>query len=507
MTDDLRASLALGDPRKVASLINAGADIHYQAEHDYDALIDAVHGRDVFRDPHLIELLTLLIDNGVSVTGMSTYGESAVRVLSCLGRFDAVQLLLRAGANPDDLGLTELMEAVAFGTLADVEDVVGRGVDLEEREHWERTAWLIAVQIGDIPMAKFLLEYGADVGARGHCGKPPLFYAIENHHAPMLRWLLEIGADVHQTNDFGGTTLATAAEYDNAEAVDILLQAGADVNQGVRSGNALWHADTREVAVRLLEAGADPLELTSEGRRAILGYPPDSDAELLRVSVDEFRRFRSPRFGRRNPEKMNNLFWEGMIRSGLNAYQAVVHVKGADHYLAGNHPVWCAQRFGQSLTFLEDGRIVQIAGEHEDGSDPDFCIYNDVFVHDPAGAVSIYGYPKAVFPPTDFHSATLIGRYIYVIGSLGYQGTRRHGETPVYRLDVDTLQMERLQTTGDKPGWIYEHRAIRSGAHEIKITGGKVVTSDGGREVHSENVATFVLDIGCLVWTNDSGSS
>jgi hypothetical protein len=28
--------------------------------------------------------------------------------------------------------------------------------------------------------------------------------------------------------------------------------------------------------------------------------------------------------------------------------------------------VWCAQRFGQSLSFLPDGRVIQIAGEHED---------------------------------------------------------------------------------------------------------------------------------------------
>jgi hypothetical protein len=36
-----------------------------------------------------------------------------------------------------------------------------------------------------------------------------------------------------------------------------------------------------------------------------------------------------------------------------------------------------------SLTLLPDGRAIQIGGEHEDYYDPDFCIYNDVFVHEP----------------------------------------------------------------------------------------------------------------------------
>jgi hypothetical protein len=27
----------------------------------------------------------------------------------------------------------------------------------------------------------------------------------------------------------------------------------------------------------------------------------------------------------------------------------------------------------------------------------------------------VYGYPESVFPPTDFHTATLVGEFIYVI--------------------------------------------------------------------------------------------
>jgi ankyrin repeat protein len=155
-------ALGTGDPRKIAVLIEAGADIRYQSEHGYDALVNAVHGRDVLHDPHLIELLNLLIANGVSLTGMTTYGESGVRVLSRIGRFDAVQFLLKAGANANDLKLTPLIEAVAFGSLTDVEAVIESGVDLEERDYWERTAWLIAIQIGDIPKAKLLLEHSSD---------------------------------------------------------------------------------------------------------------------------------------------------------------------------------------------------------------------------------------------------------------------------------------------------------------------------------------------------------
>ena len=497
----LRKALAAGNPAEVRALIAAGANVRYCEDDGYDALINAVHGRDVLHDAKLIELLELLIANGVSPRGKSAYGESAVRVLSRLGRFDAVRSLLDLGADPDDIAFTPLCEAVAFGTLADVERAIARGPDLEERDHWERTAWIVAVQTGDINTAERLRAAGADVNARGRCSKPAFFYAILNRETEMLRWLLGIGIDVTQTDDFGTTALATAVESGSEEIVRLLLDAGADVNEGAEFRTALQSACSREMALLLLDAGADPLELPHEARRAIVGFPPESDAKLLKVLAREFRKGRARRFGTCNPERMEIPFWTAMIRSGIDANEAKTLCEAERASAAGKDgPVWCAQRFGQSLTVLPDGRIVQIAGEHEDFYDPEFCIYNDVFVHDGAGGVTIFGYPEAVFPPTDFHSATLLGEQIYLIGSLGYRGTRRYGFTPVYRLDTHTFRMETLVTTGQNPGWVHGHRATAIGAGEILITGGTVVEFVQGEEAHSSGPTEFILDIGRLEW-------
>ncbi len=505
----ITSALNAGNPEKIAALLEAGASIDYRDEHGYDALVNAVHGRDVLRDPRLIELLNLLIASGVSLSGMTVYGESGVRVLSRLGRFDAVQLLLRAGANPGDLKFTPLIEAVAFGSVVDVEAVIERGVNLEDRDYWERTAWLIAIQTGEISKAVLLRQRGADVNARGRCGRPSLFYAIENHQLPMLRWLVEIGTDIRQSDDFDDTALIQAVDSGNEEIVSVLLEAGADVSQGCKLGTPLSHACNREVAMLLLEAGADPLELSTEGRRAILGYPSEPDIGLLTVSASEFRQWRSRRFGAHNPSTMNIPFWEAMIRSGITAYEAgqlfAVEDKawfkiGRRRTSAQETPIWCAQRFGQSITFMPDGRIIQVAGEHEDYYDRDFCIYNDVFVHEHAGRIKIYGYPEAAFPPTDFHTATRMGSHIYLLGSLGYSGKRRYGETPVYRLDSESFQIDRLETTGDQPGWIFNHRATQISDCEIEVRGGKVVTQTDGEEHHSKNTTAFVLDIERRVW-------
>ena len=78
-------------------------------------------------------------------------------------------------------------------------------------------------------------------------------------------------------------------------------------------------------------------------------------------------------------------------------------------------------RFGMSEDVLDDGRKIYIAGEHEYGYDPEFFIYNDVIVEED-DVIIIYGYPKEIFPPTDFHS-TLYDKNnncIWIVGSLGY---------------------------------------------------------------------------------------
>jgi ankyrin repeat protein len=514
---DLSEALRDGDLQRVRTLIEAGADVRYKRDHGYDAVLDAVHGRGMDGSQRLLELLALLAAHDADLSGVSSYGESGLRVLSRLGRFDAVRLLLDAGADKTQLRWTPLMEAIALGSLADVQAALANGPALEVRDWWERTAWLIALLTGDTTKAKLLRERGADPTACGRCGCPPLFYAIKGHHLDLLRWLLREGADVHQTDEFGTTALIEAVGNDDLNCVEILLSAGANVETNA-NGTAIGRARSREIIMRLLAAGADSADAD---QRVILGLRATGDEALAAVTPDEFRCTFAPKFGESNPERMDNRFWEAMIRCGISAYGALHRfevgrpVSGPARFglytpdrkrtrsqLRG--PVWCAQRFGQSLTLLPDGRAVQIGGEHEDSYDPDFCIYNDVFLHGRDGSVAIYGYPQSVFPPTDFHTATLVGGHIYVIGSLGYQGTRRPGETPVYRLDTRTLRMDRVNARGEAPGWIYKHRATAVKAHEIRIWGGKVVTTSGSEESYQENTAAFVLDLECLAWRRES---
>ncbi len=234
------------------------------------------------------------------------------------------------------------------------------------------------------------------------------------------------------------------------------------------------------------------------------------------ISRSVFERQRQRRFGAANPERMPLAFWEQMVRSAEDArtrdYSAR-RVSGelgtipsdAREYFGLEErddagPIWTFERMGATRTPHPDGRMICVGGEYEDFHDSDFCIYNDVVIIDIDGSVEIYGYPEELFPPTDFHSATLLDDRVILIGRLGYHGKRHPGETPVYSLDLRDYRIEPLPSGGDRPGWIFEHEAELDRDGIILIWGGKVLESRGGEEEIRRNFDDFAYDPRTGIW-------
>ena len=221
------------------------------------------------------------------------------------------------------------------------------------------------------------------------------------------------------------------------------------------------------------------------------------DPQHFGVTPELFKEWGAPRFGNANPQKIESRVWEWLVRSKLSAYASRQKLNDPSILMGG--PTWTFDRFGQSVTELPDGRTVYIAGEHEDFYDPDFYIYNDVVVTHPDGTVDFYCYRKSDFPPTDFHTATLAGASIVIIGSLGYTGERNLQETQVCTLSLDTFEIHKVKPSGISPGWIHRHHAALSeDGRSIIVTKGKL---DLGRE-HAlrENIDDWKLHLDDWRW-------
>lgn len=252
----------------------------------------------------------------------------------------------------------------------------------------------------------------------------------------------------------------------------------------------------------------------------------------MKITREIFDAQRMPRYGKANPERMEMAFWEWMIRGDEKAVEEADENAGKKGGLLESlgltmrggilkssygpyrardlfqvpmnreeGPIWNFDRMGMSKTVLPDGRVIHIAGEHEDHYDPDFFIYNDIVVFGSNNQIEIYGYPKDIFPPTDFHTATLIGNTIIIIGCLGYPEQRRPGHTPVYSLNLDDYSIKELATSGQSPSWIFGHVAELQPDGTILIEEGEIVIDSNSQRHIAKNVECFSFDPNTLIWT------
>jgi len=231
----------------------------------------------------------------------------------------------------------------------------------------------------------------------------------------------------------------------------------------------------------------------------------------MAFSAADYNELARPRYGKTNPEKIDNPMWLAAISSGETAYEIRVQNddtasgEGVGSALSSyreqtDGPVWTWQRFGRTTTRLPDGRLIHVGGEHEDWYDLDFCIYNDVVVEHPDGRCEIFGYPMDLFPPTDFHTATLVGETIWIVGNIGYRDLRRWGETQIFALHTRSLVMERVSSI-DCPSWLHRHWAELISEREIVVGGGSLIELTGeGNELTRDNRACFVLDLATMAW-------
>jgi len=462
----------------------------------------------VYKEPDetLLKSIKDAIEKGSDPNGS---GEAPILRAFRRGRMDAVALLIEYGACAGDLGLSPLHEAVAFGTLEDIQKLVSSG-DLSARSYQGLTPFLLAVHMGDVERAAMLLPVSSRKDTyRSRDAEPALVIAAENGCLGMVEWLLANGFDANDAAEFGLTALIAAAS-DSPEIVAVLLDAGARIeaadNISARSRKhypedhsddeceyietAASSASSAVVARMLMKHGA---ELCEFGGRVIREFTGSRLIPAQQITPEIFHAQKHRRFGTTNPEPVAYEYWLEAIRGETGGYYGRRDFGIAERELPA---IWSYDRFGMTTTELPDGRWVQVAGEHEDHYDPDFCIYSDVFVFDGRGDVQIYIYPREIFPPTDFHTATLVGNEIMLIGSLGYVEDRQPGFTQVMRLNLEDFSISKMETSGAMPGWISRHRA-RLKDDKIIVSGGKIETGDD----YVDNRVTYQLCLTSGIWT------
>ena len=138
----------------------------------------------------------------------------------------------------------------------------------------EPTLLGIALRRGHEEMANWLIDKGADIHALEEFGNTPLFMAAGGNCAKTIERLCNLGCDPNTFDSGFETPLTFWGTRCSKETIHALINAGADVNvQNHRNWTPLHCAlmrkeNVEEVVAMLLDAGANPLLVDSDGKSA-----------------------------------------------------------------------------------------------------------------------------------------------------------------------------------------------------------------------------------------------
>ncbi|MBN2269645.1 MAG: ankyrin repeat domain-containing protein [Sedimentisphaerales bacterium] len=275
-------------------LVESGADIYAMAGLGWPMDVALYHGhRDV------AEYLYLIVENEYPGSlGTPLHAAAGLREIGLMSQFTdgnyetdirdyASRTPLHWAAGEDrtlffKIILERYEKAQAFKVPTDIsrgdsrkaiEFLLGKGADIEAKDHANNTPLLDALQWGQEDAAEILISRGADVNATDNTGWTPVILAACGGRLGVLKTLVQRGANLNAIRR-DWNALNYACHHGKEEAARFLLDCGMDVNgakQRTRLPYPLFSAifmGHLSIVKLLLERGADASLKNDRGNTA-----------------------------------------------------------------------------------------------------------------------------------------------------------------------------------------------------------------------------------------------
>jgi ankyrin repeat protein len=278
----------LGRLDLIQKLVAAGADLFWKSPTGANALSAIQPSRamqaPMTDTPDIAQVREWLMQQGMQIDPQCA---DSCRKLSWASAQPAswpdVPELLKLGIPFSATGWTPIMLKIASGT-GDVSSLANLTLeDLNHRDVWSRTPFLLAVEGGNLAMAQVLLE--RDLHAKGHCGATALHIAAKRNHCHLIEWLLEKGLPLDTKDEFLGSALHAAVGTNSVDSARLLLAKGADVHERDDNNYGLIHdvplADDRAMLELLLSAGANVNDVSGGGTWPLQDASREGNADAV----------------------------------------------------------------------------------------------------------------------------------------------------------------------------------------------------------------------------------
>lgn len=270
------------NPKFAQWLVDNGADVDLQSgKYGYSPLIYAINKGSV-------EIVRLLVDAGANLDLRGPDKRTALHHAALEHQADAVEMLLKAGADPllcGKFGTTPLHNVSFKFRYFERGEITGdfkrttkllidAGVNINAPLHNGKTALYNAVDNEAPEVARLLLDAGADANIVPPDKPDALHLATTKGSLEMVTALVEAGAEIDAVGEHGITAMYRAAADKHFGIVDYLVGAGADPTILVKSGMSVLHrvagSKETELCRKLIAAGAVPDLVAQDGSTPLL---------------------------------------------------------------------------------------------------------------------------------------------------------------------------------------------------------------------------------------------
>ena len=257
---ELMQSVEISQNKKIEELIENGCNLKQIIDEDKLDLLNVA----VYTDN--IQLVKLLLDQGVSVNRVNNFGNLSISWCISL---EMAQYLVSKGIDinfVDKDGWTPLHDYSSRTRLDIAKFLISRGAHINARDNIGFTPLMIALNSSPISFIQFLIKNGADVNIRTDDKSTALHLAVMRGDVDIVKVLIDAGADVNAQNSGKMTPLHQAAIDGRYEIVKLLVESGADVNmRNIRGKTPLWAVEN----MRPYPTRVKPDEMN---RKAVLEY-------------------------------------------------------------------------------------------------------------------------------------------------------------------------------------------------------------------------------------------
>lgn len=177
-----------------------------------------------------INKLQSFLKRGLSLETKNYYGRTALYYASEYGHFAAVEFLVQQGAKINERHLAIALEK---SHLTIAKFLVGRGsvsISIKDLD--------MVIQHGDLDLLKYFCEHGGNIHAKSDNGKSLLHCAAESGHIHIIQFLLDNRLAVNETykvcshwdEDQRTTPLLEALKSKKFDAAQMLIEHGATID-------------------------------------------------------------------------------------------------------------------------------------------------------------------------------------------------------------------------------------------------------------------------------------